>query len=72
MCGAGWRNSIYDLTNVKVDQYEHTSILGETYEGCWIDKKNRDLPIGIKEGYGNYEKCFNLARHKFGMKYASL
>jgi len=41
MCGSGWRNSIFDIQKVEVDL---KSIIGETYIGCFVDTKDRDLP----------------------------
>jgi len=71
MCGAGWRNSVFNLEGIKLKEYEHESIMGETYVGCYVDNGKRDLPKLIRDGYGNYEKCFELAKAN-GMKFAGL
>jgi hypothetical protein len=39
----------------------YKSIYGETWEGCYKDAGNRDLPNLIKAGYGNPSKCFKMA-----------
>jgi hypothetical protein len=42
MCGAGWRNSVFQVDKVektKLITYEHTTLLGETYVGCFADGK---------------------------------
>jgi len=73
MCGGeGNLNSVYDLSGVANVDYKPGSVVNESYIGCFEDKKEgRDLPNIIKEGYGNYKKCFVYAAvHHY--KYAGL
>jgi hypothetical protein len=73
-CGAGWRNSIFDLTGVAEPKpviTDYKDVVGESYIGCFVDNGKRDLPTLIREGYGNYEKCFTLAFAK-KFRYAGL
>jgi len=68
ICGAGWRNNIFNLENVKktkktvtVTSVAYKPIYGESSLGCYRDKGNRDLPNLIRAGYGNPSKCFKMA-----------
>jgi hypothetical protein len=68
VCGAGWRNSIFDVTNVKktkvtvtVNSVAYKAIYGESSMGCFKDSGNRDLPNLMRAGYGNPSKCFKMA-----------
>merc|ERR1711998_201994 len=69
MCGAGWRNSVYKVSGG--DKKEEPSKGGpvEEYQGCFMDKGNRDLPKNIRES--NPKKCFQKAREQ-GFQYAGL
>jgi hypothetical protein len=61
ICGAGWRNSIFNLDGVKktkVPKFVYTALYGETWLGCFKDSGRRDLPTLIRAGYGNPRKCF--------------
>jgi hypothetical protein len=74
VCGAGWRNSIFNLDGVKktkVEVVKYVSILGETRTGCFKDSGRRDLPNLLRKGYGSPRKCFTEAM-KAGYKYAGL
>jgi hypothetical protein len=65
MCGAGWRNSIFSLLNIaKPEPAKYESVVGEQYIGCFVDTGKRDLPTFLREGYGNYKKCFEAADKK--------
>jgi len=64
ICGAGWRNSIFNISGVKktvVVVAAYKPIYGETEHGCFKDAGNRDLPTLLKAGYGNPTKCFKMA-----------
>lgn len=58
MCGAGWRNSVFKLVVKKTVVKTYTAIMGESYEGCFLDKGNRDLPNLLRDGYGSPRACF--------------
>jgi len=45
-------------TSTGLVTYKHTTILGETYVGCFVDQGRRDLPKLLRAGYGNYKTCF--------------
>ena len=47
--------------------------MGENYVGCFKDYAftDRDLTKRLEEGYGNYKKCFGIAKAN-GFKYAGL
>ena len=68
ICGAGWRNSIFNLDGVKKTKVTvtttstvYTAIYGESSIGCYKDAGNRDLPNLLRAGYGNPSKCFKMA-----------
>jgi len=71
-CGAGWRNSVFRITGVRVQTfvYRHRTILGETYRGCYVDKGRRDLEKYFGR-INNYKACFLRAK-RAGYRYASL
>jgi hypothetical protein len=50
---------------------DYKTVVGESYIGCFVDQGKRDLPTLIREGYGNYKTCFELAAAK-DFKYAGL
>jgi hypothetical protein len=58
MCGAGWRNSVFSFEGM----YQHTSILGESYAGCFLDSKDRDFSTRIRNGYGQHKKMFQIGK----------
>jgi hypothetical protein len=61
---------VEDLENEE-ETIEYTPIANENYEGCYVDTGKRDLPNFIKQGYGNYLKCFEAATAQ-GFKYVGL
>jgi len=67
MCGAGWRNNIFKLV---VTPKAYKPIYGESVEGCYRDKRDRDLPNLLKGGEGDPSKCFKLAMDA-GYQYAA-
>jgi hypothetical protein len=71
LCGAGWRNDIFDLKNVKETVSTWKSIIGEVSIGCYKDAGNRDLPTLIREANREPRKCFQAAKDR-EFKYAGL
>jgi len=69
MCGAGWRNSVFKIVRHEPEPYK--PIANEHWEGCFVDKGNRDLPKLLREGYGNYKACFDAAT-KGGFEFVGL
>lgn len=69
MCGAGWRNSVFMVPEIKYPAHE--TIMGESYVGCFVDKAERDLPHNLPVGNGHYKKCFDEAS-RMGYKFAGL
>ena len=65
------RNSVYSLVNWNT-QENYKPLFGETYEGCYKDKRKRarDLPKRLKTN-GTPKDCLNQAIEK-GYKYAGL
>jgi len=63
-----YKRACYGKCNTKMS-YE--SINDETYEGCYKDSGNRDLPTLIREAGGIPRNCFQMAKDK-GFKYAGL
>jgi hypothetical protein len=65
VCGAGWRNNVFNLDGVKktivVVAPTYKPLMGESSIGCFKDAGNRDLPNLIRAGYGNPAKCFKMA-----------
>jgi len=51
--------------------YKHRTLGGEAYMGCHKDTGKRDLPTLLRGGYGNYKRCFAIAKMK-NFKYAGL
>jgi len=68
VCGAGWRNTVF---NVEESRKAHTSLIGESYAGCYKDANDRDLPQYFAKAHGDYHKCFHAAAAGH-FKYAAL
>jgi len=67
----GFCNQKPGSTSTGLVTYKHTTILGETYVGCFVDQGRRDLPKLLRAGYGNYKACFQQAKDA-GFRYAGL
>jgi hypothetical protein len=62
VCGAGWRNNVFNLDGVKpTPKPPYKAIYGESSLGCFKDAGNRDLPNLLRAGYGRPDRCFKLA-----------
>ena len=76
-CGAGWRNSVYDVTGgngaaVEEKPVKKAVVKAENYVGCFEDKSQRTLPVNLNLGKGqSLEACVDAAKAK-GLKYAGL
>jgi len=45
--------------------------MGESFEGCYVDTGNRDMPYIMTGGRNSPKACFDMAMKK-GLKYAAL
>lgn len=61
------------MPTLQVKTTQYNSLIGETEEGCYIDKPKRDLPYRLQAhgSAGNPRRCFELAQAA-GYKYAGL
>ena len=83
MCGAGWKNSVYEmaLENIGVveekaetdEMSEAEEASGASYVGCFEDKSSRTLPEFLLKSKTSLtpEECFQETREK-KFKYAGL
>ena len=67
-CGGSWRNSVFKMV---VTEKSYNSLMGESFEGCFVDTGNRDMPYIMPGGSNSYKACFEMAMKK-GLKYAAL
>ena len=61
MCGAGWRNSVYEITGqVALDVLE--TAVTYTYKGCYVDTPTRDLsgPMYNMDSQATVRVCAEL------------
>ena len=72
ICGAGWRNSVYDLKGTAVAEKVVTESSDATtkYTGCFLDAPKRRLEraLGI---FTDPQDCFKRAKDA-GLKYVGL
>lgn len=47
-CGASWKNSVFSVPEFKYPAHE--TVIGEKYLGCYVDKKDRDIPHHFEAG----------------------
>jgi hypothetical protein len=58
-CDPVVEKKVKETKEVKSSGYK--AIYGESWEGCYKDAGNRDLPNLMRAGYGNPTKCFKMA-----------
>jgi len=63
MCGAGWRNSVFDLKTVVG--------YNPSYIGCYKDENVRAMETLITPTFGNINACAEAAKER-GFSYVGL